>query len=120
MYSLTLELNIHATDSNKILGRNYFAKHSVFKQAKNEIIKLSLGKRPLQPLTSFQITATRHASRFLDYDNLVSSFKPFIDGLKLAKVIQDDNWNYLRRDNYFPNQEKSKEKKIVITIEEIE
>jgi hypothetical protein len=119
MYELTLELNIFATDSNKILGVNKFTKHKIFKGVKEEVHQLSLGKRPPSPLTSFQITATRHASRFLDYDNLVASLKPVIDGLKLAKVIQDDNWNFIRRDNYFLNQTKSTEKKIVITVEEL-
>jgi hypothetical protein len=117
-YSLTLELNIYKTDSNKILGVNKFAKHAIFSKVKSEIAKLSLGKRPEKPLTSFQITAIRHASRFLDYDNLVASLKPVLDGLKLAKVIEDDNWNFVKRDNYFPDQIKSTQRKIVITVEE--
>lgn len=117
-YSLEIEISIAPTDSNKILGRNKFAKHSIFKKVKNEVIKATLGKRPANPLTSFQITATRHSSRFLDYDNLIASLKPAIDGLKLSKVILDDNYNLLNRANYFPEQVKSTEKKIVLRVEE--
>ena len=117
-FTLELEISIAPTDSNKILGRHKFAKHAIYKRVKDEIIHKSLGKRPKSPLISFQITAVRHSIRFLDYDNLVTSLKPVIDGLKLAKVIKDDSWKYLRRDNYFPDQQKSNEPKIVLRIEE--
>lgn len=118
-YILELELNIRPTDSNRILGVNKFAKNATFKKVKEEVIHKSLGKRPQTPLTLFKITAIRHSPRTLDYDNLVASLKPAIDGLKLAKVIKNDSYQYIKRDNYFLDQVKSEERKIVLIVEEI-
>lgn len=116
-YELTLDLNIHKTDSNRILGVNKYQKHETFLKVKNEIIKLSLGKRPPLPLTSFVIKVTRFSPRFLDFDNLVSSLKPAIDGLKLAKVIKDDSWTYIK---HIPvDQVKSKERILRIEVREV-
>jgi Holliday junction resolvase RusA-like endonuclease len=119
MYSIEIVINISPTDSNRILGRNHFVKHTIFKKVKTEIAKLSLGKRPKTPLTSYRISATRYSSRFLDFDNLVSSLKPYVDGLTLVGVIKDDKWEYLNQSNYHVDQIKSKDKKIIIKVEEV-
>lgn len=116
-YTLELEVNLANSDSNRILGVNKFVKHKIFKQVKNDIHLLSLGKRPLVPLTSFHISAVRHSPKFLDFDNLISSLKPFIDGLTLAKVIEDDSWEFIK--NIAVDQVKSKTKKLVITVREV-
>jgi Holliday junction resolvase RusA-like endonuclease len=116
-YSLSLELDIHKTDPNKMLGRNKFAKHSVFKKVKAEIHKLCLGKRPPEPLTSFHISATRYCLSFMDWDNFVSSLKPVIDGLVLAKVIKDDSWTYIK--HIETDQVKSKIPKLIIEVREV-
>jgi hypothetical protein len=116
-YCLTIDVSIEKTDPNRILGVHKYAKHRIFNSVKQEINKLTHGKRPISPLTSFQISATRHSGKFLDWDNLVASLKPFIDGLVLSGVIKDDNWNFIKHIN--TDQVKSKEKKIVITVKEI-
>lgn len=70
------------------------------------------------PLENFNLSITRHGARALDYDNLISSFKPFIDGLVLSKIIENDSWRFIRQIN--TDQKIGKEKKLVITVTENE
>lgn len=121
-YSLELELSIAPTDSNRILGRNKYAKASIFKKVKNEIAHLVRGKAPKEPLKSFKIHAHRYSPCFMDLDNCYSMLKPYIDGLKLSGIIQDDNWQLLNHSNYIINQTKIKiadKKKIILKVEQV-
>ena len=121
-YSLELEVFIAPTDSNKILGVNKYAKNSIFKKVKNEIIHLVHGKAPKEPLTSFKISAHRYSPQFMDKDNFHSLLKPYFDGLKLAGVIKEDKWEYINDDNsrIFQTKIKRKDKKkLIIKVEEI-
>lgn len=52
-------------------------------------------KKPHEPLSRAQLSITRHFYRTLDFDGLVGSFKPVVDGLIHAGVIVDDNWRVL-------------------------
>lgn len=119
-YSLEIVLSAAESDANKILGRSKFAKHSIFKKVKTEIFLATRGKTPVTPLTQFKITAVRHGPGTLDYDNLITSLKPYIDGLRLAGIIIDDSIKYLNRENYFTHQVKSETRKIILTVEETE
>jgi hypothetical protein len=122
-YSLELEISIAPTDSNRILGRNKYAKASLFKKVKTEIAHLVRGKAPKEPLTSFKISAHRYSPSFMDLDNCYSMLKPYIDGLKLSGIIQDDNWKLINHSNYVIKQTKvkqSEKKRIVLRVEEIE
>lgn len=95
-YALELELAIHATDANQILGVNKFKKHKTFKKVMSEVAYLCRGKEPSIPLRSFSITAHRFSQRFMDHDNFASLMKPYVDGLKLCGVIIDDSWEYIK------------------------
>lgn len=117
-YSLEIELGLSATDANKTLRGNRFAHNAVRQKVKREVGLLVHGKTPEKPLTKFYLTFTRHSPGTLDFDNLVSSLKPVIDGLVIAGVIQDDNWDYIRSVGL--DQVKSKEKKLVVRVEECE
>ena len=116
-YSLEFELPLAKTDANKTRGMSKFSLYRIQKNIKKQIYLLSLGKLPATPLTSFQISVIRHSSKYMDYDNLISSLKPALDGLTLAKIIQDDKWEYIKSINI--DQVKSKEKKLIIKVEEI-
>lgn len=115
-YQLCIEVPLAATDSNKILGRNFHAKHAVFKKVKRDIEVLVYNKQPKAPLENFKISVTRYNSKTLDWDNFVASLKPFIDGLVLSKVIKDDSYQYIKSIETF--QKISSEKKLVITVTE--
>ena len=47
---------------------------------------------PSNPIKSPLIKITRYYYRFLDYDNLVGSMKPLVDGLVSCRIIEDDNY----------------------------
>lgn len=118
MYKLILEVPVSDTDSNKILRGNKFAHSALRQKIKMDISHLTRGKRPEKPLEKFTISITRHAPRTLDWDNLVSSLKAYIDGLVKAGVIKDDSWKYIKQIN--TDQKISTEKKLVITVKETE
>ena len=117
-YSLELELAVQSTDSNKILGRHWRSKHEVFERVKSEIFLSTRGKLPAKPLENFKISVQRHSSKTLDYDNLIASLKPFIDGLRYSGIIIDDSWQYIK--NIPVDQVISKNKIIKIKVEENE
>lgn len=50
---------------------------------------------PNAPLDRARLKITRYNYRMLDYDGLVGSLKPVVDGLTNAKIIKDDSWGVL-------------------------
>jgi hypothetical protein len=117
VYSLQIEIATRDTDANRTKGHNRFKVHAVFKAIKSEIACLCKGREPKEPLAKFKLSFVRYGVRPLDYDNLISSLKPFIDGIKLAGIIEDDKWEYVKHIEV--DQVKSKtEKKLVITVKE--
>ena len=120
-YSLQIEIQYVETDPNNILGRGWRSKHKRFEQIKKNIHLLTLKKRPKAPLTKFKISIIRKAGgRTLDWDNLIASFKPVIDGLVLAKIIKNDSWKYIR--HIEADQVKTAEgvpKTLLINVQEI-
>lgn len=54
-----------------------------------------------------------------DYDNLVYSFKPVIDGLVHAKIIQNDDMNTVVMRHYAWAKVKRGQEQITIEVEEI-
>jgi hypothetical protein len=47
--------------------------------------------RPVKPLPKARLILTRISSNQPDFDGLTSSFKPVLDGLKMARIIEDDS-----------------------------
>ena len=113
-YSLSLEIAYRPTDANRMRGKHWTGTKKLFDSIKQEVYYSSLGKTPPSPLTAFKISITRLGVKFLDWDNFVSSLKPVIDGLTLAKIIKDDKWEYIK--NIELDQIKSKESKLRISV----
>jgi hypothetical protein len=95
-YSIEFKILTRFLDPNRIKGRDWRNVHSRYEKVKREINLLVSGKTPEKPLTSFQISCLRRSGGTLDYDNLIASLKPFIDGIKLSGIIKDDSWKYIR------------------------
>ncbi len=71
------------------------------------------------PLKKAKLTLTRFSSIKPDFDNRVISFKPIIDGLVLAGVIEDDNEDVIGIPEY-PHEKTSPRKgQIRIHVEAI-
>ena len=96
-------------DSGNVSMRHgsFHARNSKHQKWKTRVQAIVNGCLPKTPLKRARITLTRHAPRQLDYDGLVASFKPVVDGLKTTTmkvkklkgveviwrgVIEDDNW----------------------------
>lgn len=56
---------------------------------------LIVTRRPSKPLPTARLKLTRFSSVRPDYDNLVASCKPLIDGLVESEVILDDGWDVI-------------------------
>ena len=124
LYSIQFELPLVETDPNKILGRHWRMKHKRFEKIKTDIARLVAGRIPKTPLKKFRIKIVRRfnpeTSRTLDWDNLIASFKPGIDGLVRAGIIQNDSWKYIRHID--SDQEKTSEGQktaLVFHVEEV-
>lgn len=80
----------------------------------------AVGKRPKTPLERCRIICTRFSSIESDYDNLVASFKPIIDGLIDAKIIVNDSSEFVKERSYLWVKAKPKGGKVKVQVEEID
>lgn len=78
---------------NVTLRQHRFARHNYYNKIYEDVAWLTKDQRPKAPWEKIELVITRHAPRLLDFDNLVASLKPVVDGLVRAKIISDDNWN---------------------------
>ena len=74
---------------------------------------------PSKPLFKCSIECVRYSTRASDFDNLVASFKPIIDGLKDAKIIFDDNEKCVVGRVYSNGKAKKNEGKVKIIVREL-
>ena len=75
-------------------------------------------KRPPKPLSKAKLTCTRHSAREPDHDNLVSSFKAIIDGIKDAGVIEDDKSSVVVERKYLWQRAAPKDGRVSVVVEE--
>jgi hypothetical protein len=118
-YSLELTVRNVPPSLNQLLSKGWRFRHFTFKKIKQEIIDQCLGRAPAAPLNNFTISIHRYSVRSLDIDNFVSSLKPALDGLVMAGVIEDDNWELLNKIQYAQDKVKGKEnQRMIIRVEE--
>lgn len=119
-YSLLIDLPYIESDPNQMFRLAWRGRKSKFDRIKTSIAALTAGKRPGKPLEKFSISIVRHASSYLDWDNLIASFKPAIDGLKMSGIIKDDGWGYIRHvDVDQVKTKKGMKKRLVIEVREV-
>lgn len=111
--------------SNSFLGRNPWASRGNAKSWKRIIRNAVALFVPEKPLEKASIQVVRYSSLFQDFDGLVSSLKPIIDGLTPEKrgsnkgsVLKDDSWSVTGP--WVVDQIKCKraESRLVITVRE--
>jgi Holliday junction resolvase RusA-like endonuclease len=118
-YKLELELKTIPPSLNQLLSKGWRFRHFNFLKIKNEIKNQCSGQAPTIPLTNFKISINRLTTKQLDIDNFISSLKPVLDGLVMAGVIQDDNWQLLNKLQFGQEKIKGKEnQRLQVTIEE--
>lgn len=77
------------------------------------------GKQPKEPLEKCEVICTRFSSRKSDFDNLVASFKPVIDGLRDARIIKDDDESVIVKRDYLNAKCKPGEGHITVKVTEL-
>ena len=73
-------------------------------------------KRPPEPLRLARVELTRCSSMEPDFDNLVASFKPILDGLKRAGVIRDDKMSCIGQPDYHWRKAAPTEGRIAVEV----
>ena len=92
IYKLFFELPKVPPSLNKTFRTHYHVRNKLFKEWYTSVAIAVEGKQPPEPLDSCIIEIERCFYRFLDYDGLVASVKPLIDGLIHSGVILDDSY----------------------------
>lgn len=119
-YSILIDIPYIESDPNQMFRLAWRGRKTKFDKIKTSIAALTVGKRPEQPLEKFNISIVRHASAYLDWDNLIASFKPALDALKMAGIIADDGWGYIRHvDVDQVKTKKGVKKRLVIEVREV-
>jgi hypothetical protein len=76
------------------------------------------GKKPHAPLKRAYLTLVRYSSREPDFDGLVSSFKPVVDGLITCGVLEDDKVSNVGQPAYLWELSPPNKGKIFVRVEE--
>lgn len=103
---------------NNTMGQFWRARYANSKKWRRLVQETSLfHKRPTQPLTKAIVTLQRYSSVAPDFDGLVSSFKPLVDGLVDAGIISGDTMDIIGAPTYQWFKVKPKEGYVVIKVE---
>lgn len=87
---------------------------------RNAAARVAYYRRPEKPLEAVKLTCIRYTASEMDYDNLVASFKPIIDGLRDAGVISNDNKKVIEAQEYRCEKAPRKKGFIVVRVESLE
>lgn len=120
MYQLTLQFDDLPKSLNKSLRANRFSNLREMKRWASKIGIACYLDLPTSPLPKAKLKITRFSYRMLDYDGLVGSLKPVIDGLVSSGILIDDSWNVTgawQVDQVF--REKKKGPLLLIEVQEI-
>jgi hypothetical protein len=117
-YELEFEIKSVIPSYNVILSKGWKYRHFSFLKIKSEIKTQVSGRAPAIPLKKFKIHIHRFVERELDIDNFVASLKPIIDGLRMAGVIEDDNWKLMNEIGFDQTKVKRDQRVTRIRVEE--
>lgn len=87
---------------------------------KDAVIIACYGKAPPKPLTKAKISFIRYSACRPDFDGLVSGFKRILDGLRLANIILDDNYDVIGQPEYSWERAPKSQGKVKIKVTEME
>lgn len=95
MHKISLTFHSLPKSLNKALRSNRFKNNQSNKNWDMIVFGTCRNQMPASPLKKARIKIVRHFYRTLDYDGLVGSLKPVVDGLVSAGVLIDDSWAVL-------------------------
>lgn len=92
-YRLYLRIEGALPQSANAYRNNHWTKNHQVASRWKKVVAMGVELfRPEKPLTEFHVSVIRHSWRPLDYDNLVTSMKAVLDGMK-GLIIEDDRWS---------------------------
>lgn len=118
-YTLSFFIKGLPPTTNKVLAMGLRERLRSKKRWKDAVIYSTVGKRPPTPLVKASLTLTRHSSIRPDPDGLTSTFKHIIDGLVIAKVLQNDKFENIGFPKYEWEKTAKNEGKISVLVEEV-
>jgi hypothetical protein len=118
-YSVTVRLDGLPKMVNASFKNNWRALWAEKKKWKELVARSFLPHQPAEPLQKAKVTIIRYSSRCPDFDGMVSGAKALLDGLKLARIIIDDNMNVIGQPNFKWEKAPPKKGAIEITVESI-
>ena len=119
-YTLNLSIDGLPATYNSIAMRSYWVKIRNKNLWKDLISHHVRGQEPLHgPLKNARCSFTRCSSKAPDYDGLVQSFKPVLDGLVEAGILSDDSMAVIGKPEYEWQPVKRGEGMIKIRVEEV-
>lgn len=119
-FSLKFTLETMPITLNAVLGGKWRARYKNFKLIHNLIHYKVRLEKPAKPIQKAKVTIWRYSSGTLDRDNMFFTFKPIVDGLVEAGVIQDDGFDQVKE--LYPHQIKIKrteKPRVEVLVEEI-
>jgi Holliday junction resolvase RusA-like endonuclease len=118
-YVLEFELAGLPKMPNQLLGSHWRTRSSHASKWKIRVFAEVYGKRPEAPLSKAKVILTRLSSVEPDHDGLQGSFKPILDGLVKAGVLEDDKPSVIGRPETIWEKAKPKQGKIRVRVEEV-
>ena len=89
------------------------------RQTWHRLVSLAISHKPESPIKICKVICIKYSSRKCDYDNLVYSFKPVIDGLVLSGIIKDDDMMTIIDRKYMWCKFPEKDSYITIEVQEL-
>lgn len=95
MYKVDLSFQVLPKSLNRTLAAHWGRRYKTNNAWDNIVWSQVHDRLPDAPLERARIKIVRHFWRTLDYDGLVGSMKPMVDGLVTAGVLSSDSWKVL-------------------------
>ncbi len=120
MFKLEVDLPGLPRTTNAARASGHWDRYKHDVSWKTQVAHAVRGKLPPAPLVKFRLELTRWSSVEPDYDNLTSTFKVIVDGLKYAGVIANDKISNTGQWDCRWEKTKPKQGRIRVVVEERE
>lgn len=114
-----LFLKLEGLPKNANARMHWRARATENKRWETVVFLTTRGKLPDAPLLRAKLTCVRHSSVPTDADNIVAGFKPILDGLVTAGVLENDKWANIGMPDYRWEKCPPKKGHVTVTVEEI-
>ena len=118
-YSLSFELDGLPKSQTNNYG-HWAIRHKSKKEWEARVFNAVRGNLPSKPLVRARLRFTRCSAAQPDFDNLVASFKPIMDGLITAGIIEDDKPSVIGSPVYLHELARPKQGKVRVVVESVE